>query len=191
RLTLSIVPAMNACPPKPGSTDMASATSSSSSSRTLGRELPDGVHDVPGGYPRRVEQLGGRARAGHVADGEVHEALDVTRDARRDHRDRIVRLPATHDAAPADAELLEPVGVEDRRLLARRAEVADAPALGHEAHQPRGLVRVARVEDRAAVDRAHHREVLEGHLRRTVLPDGDAGVRATQADARTRDRRHA
>src|SRR5438046_6247159 len=188
RLTLSIVPAMNACPPKPGSTDMTSATASSSASRTLGRELPDGVHDVPGGDPRRLEQLGGRARAGHVADGEVHEALDVARDAclgerredrvaepafdpvifddaeaptgrphridqgsrvdrlhgvgvdhahldraldlfgglddlvdgdpRRAHHDRILRLPATPDTAPADADLLELVGVEAQCLLA-------------------------------------------------------------------------
>src|SRR5207245_10658766 len=97
-----------------------------------------------------------------------------------DAADRVVARPATHDAAPSDAKLLEPVGVEDRRLLARRAEVADAPVLRHETNEPRCLVRVARVEDRAAVNRAHHREVLEGHLRRTILADRDAGVRPAQ-----------
>src|SRR5438094_6564914 len=48
-------------------------------------ELPDRVDDVPRGDPRRVEQLGGLARAGHVAHGEVHEALDLARHRSEEH----------------------------------------------------------------------------------------------------------
>jgi hypothetical protein len=41
------------------------------------------------------------------------------------------------------------------------------------------------------VDRAERGEVLERHLRRAVLADRHAGVRAREADVRLRDRRHA
>ena len=36
----------------------------------------------------------------------------------------------------------------------------------------------------------HHREVLEAHLRRPVLADRDAGVRAREPEVRAADRRH-
>ena len=41
------------------------------------------------------------------------------------------------------------------------------------------------------MDRAHHREILEAHLRWTVLADRDARVRTNEPDLRARDRRHA
>ena len=44
--------------------------------------------------------------------------------------------------------------IEDRRLLARRAHEDDPLAVGHLRHQRRGLVRVARIQDGRAVDRA-------------------------------------
>ena len=37
----------------------------------------------------------------------------------------------------------------------------------------------------------HHREILERHLRRTVLADGHSGMRAGETDVGTRDRGHA
>ena len=63
--------------------------------------------------------------------------------------------------------------------------------VGHGRDELRRLVRVARVEDGAAVHRAHHREVLERHLRGAVLADRDAGVRADELDVRPADGGHA
>src|SRR5262245_24085776 len=77
------------------------------------------------------------------------ERKDRPRASHDDHR--VVRLPTADDAAPPDAEVVQAVEVEDW-LLACRPEVADPLELRHEAHQPRGLVRVTGVENRAAVD---------------------------------------
>ena len=74
---------------------------------------------------------------------------------------------------------------------AGRAQVDDPLAVGHRRDELRRLVRVARVEHGGAVDGAHHREVLERHLRRPVLADRDAGVRAAEPDVRPADRGHA
>ena len=64
--------------------------------------------------------------------------------------------------------------------------------LGHRGDELGRLVRVAGVEDGAAVHGPHHREVLERHLGRAVLADRDAGVRAGRAPwSRPADRRHA
>ena len=83
------------------------------------------------------------------------------------------------------------VGGVSTGLAAQRAQERDALAVGHRRHELRRLVRVGRVEDGRAVDRAERREVLERHLRRAVLADRDAGVRAAEEDVRARDRRHA
>ena len=77
------------------------------------------------------------------------------------------------------------------RRAAGRPQVADPFALGHGGDELRGLVGVARVEHGAAADRAHHRQVLEGHLGRAVLADGDAGVRPADRDRRAADGGHA
>ncbi len=57
--------------------------------------------------------------------------------------------------------------------------------------KPGGLVAVAGIENRAAEDRAHHRQVFEGHLRRAVFANRDAGVRTAEADVGARNGRHA
>ena len=94
------------------------------------------------------------------------------------------------DAAAADRELL--VGrVEHRRRRAERAQVRDALRVRHRRDELRGLVRVARVEHGRSVDGAQRRDVLERHLRRAVLADRDARVRAAERERRAADRRHA
>jgi hypothetical protein len=71
-------------------------------------------------------------------------------------------------SAAADREAL--VGrIDHRRLFAGGAQEADARLVGHRRDKLGGLVWVAGVEHRAAVDRAHHCEVLERHLRGAVL----------------------
>ena len=51
--------------------------------------------------------------------------------------------------------------------------------------------RVARIQHRAADNRAHHRQVFQPHLRRTVLADADADVRAGEFQVRLRNARDA
>ena len=98
--------------------------------------------------------------------------------------------PSCSDAAAADRHLL--VGRRAHLgLPAQRAQVGDALAVGHRGDELRRLVGVGRVQHAAAVDRAERREVLQRHLRRAVLADRHAGVRARQAQVRPRDRRHA
>ena len=111
-------------------------------------------------------------------------------DARGDDRRTVLARAATHDLAAADREALALV-VDDRGLLPRGPEIRDPFAIRHLRHELRGLIPIGGVEHRAAVDRAHHREVLEAHLRGTVLADRNAGVRTDQANLRARDRRHA
>ena len=62
--------------------------------------------------------------------------------------------------------------------------------VGHRRDQLGGRVAVRRVQDRGAVHRAHHRQVLQSHLRRTVLADRYPGVRAAEAQVRAADRGH-
>ena len=98
-------------------------------------------------------------------------------------------------AAPPRTMRLPPIGNSSSgrrggRLLTRGPDVRDAAKVGHRCDELRGLVRVAGIQDGAAVHRAHHREVLECHLGRTVLADRDARVRTGEADVRVRDRGH-
>ena len=113
-----------------------------------------------------------------------------------DHRDPgahdrdVVVIGGAQHAAAADRELL--VGpVDDRGRGPGRPQVGDALEPGHRRDELRGLVPVARVEDGAAADGAHHGEILERHLRRPVLTDGDARVGSGERDRRPADRGHA
>ena len=72
-----------------------------------------------------------------------------------------------------------------------RAQVGDPGVLGHQSHERGGLVGIGRVQHDARVHRAERGEILERHLRRPVLADRDAGVRADQVDVRAADRGHA
>ena len=113
----------------------------------------------------------------------------VQRHAGADERDLVLGALA-HDLGAADLEGL--VGPVDGRVgAARRAHVDDAGGVGHHAHELGRLVGVAWVEHCRAVDRAHRGQVLERHLRRPVLADLDACVRADQPDVGLRDARHA
>ena len=87
---------------------------------------------------------------------------------------------AIRDAA--DAHVLVRRGAH-RGLAAQRADERDAVAVGQRGHELRRLVGVARVQDGRAVDRAQRGDVLQRHLRRAVLADRDAGVRAARARA--------
>src|SRR6266542_4264196 len=58
--------------------------------------------------------------------------------------------------------------VEDGIGAAGRAQVADAGQRVHRLGQPRRAVRIARIEHGRAVHAAHHREVLQRHLRGAV-----------------------
>jgi hypothetical protein len=89
-----------------------------------------------------------------------------------------------------DREFL--VGVVDHRCRhAHGAQVDDALPVGDRLHELGGLVGVGGDEHGAAVDGAEHGDVLECHLRRAVLADRDAGVRADELDVGAADRRHA
>ena len=144
--------------------------------------------------PGCVDRLHGVAVDDTRRDPLVREGLSrgerlVDRDAGGDDRD-VVLVRGPDDPAAADRELLVRL-VEDRRRAAGRSEVADALALGHGGDELRRLVGVARVEHGAAADRAHHRQVLERHLRRAVLADRDAGVRPADGDRGAADGGHA
>ena len=53
------------------------------------------------------------------------------------------------------------------------------------------LIASRRIEHRAVRHAAHHREILERHLRRAVLADRHAGVRAGELHVEVRDAGHA
>ncbi len=63
--------------------------------------------------------------------------------------------------------------------------------LRHLGDEPFGADRVARVEHHRVRDGAHHRQVLERHLRRAVFADRHAGVGAGQLHVQHRDPGHA
>lgn len=113
----------------------------------------------------------------------------VDGDPCRDDRQPVGVRGAQHLAA-ADRELLGGA-VEDGHVAPGGAQIADAFEAGHRADQLRGLVGVARVQHGRAVHRAHHRQVLQAHLRGPVLADGGTRVGADEIDAGPADRRHA
>src|SRR5579884_1441952 len=113
----------------------------------------------------------------------------MERDAGTNDGASVVRR-AAHDLQAADMELLVGV-VDDRRLLARGPKEANAVVAGHLLDQLGRLVGIARVEHSAAPHGAHHREILERHLRGPVLANGHAGVRAAQPQMGPRDGGHA
>ena len=77
-------------------------------------------------------------------------------------------------------------------VLPRSVRMNEMPGLvGHGGDELGRLVGVGGVQHRRAVHGTERGDVLERHLRRAVLADRDAGVRAGQADVRPRDRRHA
>ena len=63
--------------------------------------------------------------------------------------------------------------------------------IGASGDQPLGADRVARIEHRDVRLRAHHRQIFERHLRRSVLANRHAGVRPGHLDVQVADRRHA
>ena len=95
---------------------------------------------------------------------------------------RSVFEPPTGNASSAPYT----TGVSPR--VVRRYEMPVEVA--HRADECGRLVAVARVEHRRAVDRAELREVLEPHLRRAVLADRDARVRAAEPERRAAHGRH-
>ena len=132
----------------------------------------DGLHRVG------VDDADADALAGErVVGGERLEH----RHAGRDHRHRVGRRLPEH-LAPADRERLGGV-VDDGRLGPARAHVGRPLAFGHRDDEPLGAHAVARIEHRAVGHGAHHGEVLERHLGRTVLADRHAGVRSGELDA--------
>ena len=139
----------------------------------------DGLDRVQVDHPR-----GNLFRRERIRRGEAA----VQGHARADQRD-LVPGALPHDSGPAHLEGL--VGAVERRIRAAgRAHEDDPRRVGHGSGQPGGLIRVAGIEHGRAVDRPHHRQVLERHLRRPVLPDLDAGVRADQSQVGLRDGRH-
>ena len=110
-------------------------------------------------------------------------------DAGADEADGVL-VGGAEDAAAADLELLVRA-VEHGRRRPQRADVGDAFHVSHRRDKLRRLVRVARVKDGRAVHRAEGGDVLESHLRRPVLADRDARVRAGHGERRPADRRHA
>ena len=125
--------------------------------------------------PSAVE-LVGRGQAG------------VQGDARPDQGHLVTVAGAEHLGA-TDRERLARV-VEHRVGTAGRAHVDDAVAIGHGLDERRRAGGVARVQDRGALHRAHHGQVLQGHLGRAVGTNLNARVRSDQADARLRDGGH-
>ena len=61
----------------------------------------------------------------------------------------------------------------------------------HRLDQALGADRVGRIEHDRVRHGAHHRQILEPHLRRAVLADRHAAVRAGELEVGARDRRHA
>src|SRR5918996_4088999 len=130
-------------------------------------------HDPPTGGLRR-----GRERT----DVDRLERVEID-DARRDavfgqavgcgerlaHRDPggddrdVVLVGGAQDAAAADLELLVRT-VDDLGRGTQRADIRDAVYVSHRRDELRGLVRVAGVQDDAAVDGAQRGNVLEAHL---------------------------
>ena len=111
------------------------------------------------------------------------------RDAGADDGRHVVSALAQHLQA-ADRKRLV-VAVDDRGLRPARADVNRAGMIGGQRDEPLGADRVARVEHRDVRLRPAHREILERHLRRTVLADRHARVRAGHLDPDLADRRHA
>src|SRR5438094_6308202 len=106
-----------------------------------------------------------------------------------DQDDPVVRVAADQLGA-ADGE--PGAGVIQHRIGAPGgAEIADPRMVGHCDDERGGRGGVRWIEDRRAVDRPHHRQVLERHLRRTIFTDLDPGVGSGEPDVRLRDRGHA
>jgi len=108
---------------------------------------------------------------------ELHPEIGVARDG-----DSIV-VAATQDLEAADGER-GVVGIEGGRLSARGADVDDPLALGGELDGGVRRHAVARIEHDRLRYRAEEREVLERHLRRAILSNRDAGVRAAELHVR-------
>ena len=110
------------------------------------------------------------------------------RDAGADHRRHVAARFAQHVEA-ADVERV--VGpVDHRRLRPRGAHVRRSAVIGHALDQAIGADGVAGIEHRDVRLRAHHREILERHLRRAILANRDAGVTAGHLDVAVADRGH-
>ena len=159
------------------------------------------LHDHEGaGVAHRATQ-GGRvdrldAVAVEHAGGDPIGAQDVVcretgveRDARADQRDVVV-VGGGEGLGSADRERL--VGrVQRGRRLPGRADVGDALEPRHRLDEGDGAHPVGRVQDGGAVERAEERQILDGHLRRSVFTDRHAGVRAAQPQVGPADRAHA
>ncbi len=127
---------------------------------------------------------------GDPVGGERVGRLDrlVQRHAGADQRDLIV-VAGAHHLGAADVELL--VGAVDRvGPRPARAQVGDPVVIGHRLDQLDGLVGIGRIQDDRLAERAELGEILQRHLRRAVLADRDAGVRAVDAQLRLRDDPH-
>ena len=90
----------------------------------------------------------------------------------------------------ADLEGLVVV-VEDGRVGSGGADEADALRVGRQFGGTLAADGVAGVKDGRAGDGAEHAQILKRHLRRTVLADRDARVRAHAVDVGLRDGAHA
>ena len=99
----------------------------------------------------------------------------------------ISRLP--DDAAASDSEFIL-VAVDHFRVGSRRADEADAFGVGGQFDSTFAGNCIRRIKDGGAGNRPEHRDVLQRHLRWTVLADRDAGVTADEVAVRHRNGAH-